>query len=66
MTAFKKGQSVSQVLPAPISGVVESFAFDPDTAEITVLVSYTDSEGNEQKRYFSENQLVAAKETAGA
>jgi len=60
MVAFTKGQAVVQVQAAPIEGVVESFAFDPDTANITVLVSYKDAEGNEQQRYFNQAELTAA------
>ena len=46
--SFKKGDSVIQVLPAPIKGTVDGFALDQDTGEVKVLVSYTDSEGNVQ------------------
>ena len=66
MVAFTKGQAVAQVQAAPIEGVVESFAFDPNTANITVLVSYKDAEGNDQQRYFNESELVALPVTAGA
>ena len=66
MVAFTKGQAVVQVQAAPIEGVVESFAFDPDTANITVLVSYKDAEGNDQQRYFNQSELAAAPVTAGA
>lgn len=59
MVAFVKGEAVTQVLPAPIEGVVESFAFDSDTGNITVLVSFVDADGNDQQRYFQQSELVA-------
>jgi len=60
MTAFTQGQKVTQVLPAPITGTVEKFSFDENTAEITVLVSYQDAEGNDQQRYFKQSEIQAA------
>jgi len=56
---LKNGQSVTQILPAPIQGTVEGFAFDSSTGEITVLVSYVDSDGETQQRYFKQSELAA-------
>lgn len=58
--SFKKGDSVTQVLPAPIKGTVDGFALNQDTGEVKVLVSYTDSEGNVQSGYFSQSAFEAA------
>ena len=66
MVAFVQGQAVTQILPAPIQGVVESFAFDPKTANITVLVSYKDAEGNTQQRYFNQSELEVVPASAPA
>ena len=60
MTTFTKGQQVSQIITAPIVGTVEKFAFDENTGERTVLVSFTDAEGNDQVRYFKETEITAA------
>lgn len=59
MVAFVKGQAVTQVMPQPIQGVVEAFGFDPNTGNVNVLVSYTDADGNDQQRYFNQDELVA-------
>lgn len=59
MVDFVKGQAVTQVLPAPIEGTVEAFAFDSETGNITVLVAFKDAEGNDQQRYFQQSELVA-------
>ncbi|OYW78884.1 MAG: hypothetical protein B7Z19_06345 [Polynucleobacter sp. 32-46-5] len=58
MVAFVQGEAVTQVMPNAIKGTVNSFAFDPNTGKITVLVDYTDADGNSQQRYFSQDELV--------
>lgn len=60
MTAFTKGQEVSQIVTAPIVGTVEKFSFDENTGEITVLVTYKDADGNDQQRYFKQSEITAA------
>ena len=60
MVAFVQGQAVKQILPAPIEGTVDAFGFDPNTGNITVLVSYKDAEGNDQQRYFNQSEIEAA------
>ena len=59
MTTFTKGQEVSQIISAPIVGTVEKFAFDENTGERTVLVSYEDADGEVQTRYFKETEIAA-------
>ena len=59
MTTFTKGQEVSQIISAPIVGVVEKFAFDENTGERTVLVAFKDENGDDQKRYFKETEIAA-------
>lgn len=60
MVAFVQGEEVTQVLPAPIQGIVEGFGFDPNTGNVTVLVSFKDAEGNDQQRYFQQSELMAS------
>lgn len=55
---FTKGQAVTQVLPAPITGTVAGFSLDQENGEVLVLVSYTDAEGNVQSRYFKQSELA--------
>lgn len=56
---FTNGQAVTQVLPAPIKGTVAGFGFDPMTGNVTVLVNYTDAEGNAHQQYFQQSDLAA-------
>lgn len=56
---FTNGQAVTQVLPAPIKGTVAGFGFDPQTGNVTVLVNYTDAEGNTHSQYFQQADLIA-------
>lgn len=58
MTAFTKGQTVTQVLPAPISGEVAGFSLDQENGEVLVLVTYTDAQGETQSRYFKQSELA--------
>ena len=57
---FTNGQKVTQIMHAPIEGTVAGFGFDPSTGTVTVLVSYTDAEGNDQQRYFQQSELAAS------
>lgn len=58
--SFKKGDKVIQVLQAPIEGVVDGFALDQNTGEVTVLVEYTNASGEVHQRYFHADELNAA------
>lgn len=60
MPIFTKGQAVTQVVAAPISGVVEKFAFDEETGDITAMISYQDADGETQYRYFKVTEITAA------
>jgi len=55
---FTKGQTVTQVLPAPISGEVAGFSLDQENGEVLVLVSYKDADGESQTRYFKQSDLA--------
>jgi hypothetical protein len=57
MTAFTKGQSVKQVLPAPIEGTVAGFSLDQENGEVLVLVEYTDADNQTHSRYFKQSEL---------
>ena len=59
MVNFVQGEAVTQVLPNPIQGTVLGFGFDPNTGNVTVLVGYKDADGNDQQRYFQQNELEA-------
>lgn len=56
---MKKGDTVRQVMPAPIQGVVVAKEFDDSIDEFRFLVSFTDAEGSTQERWFSESQVEA-------
>jgi hypothetical protein len=56
---FKNGDSVVQVMPAPISGVVARFVFDEISGEISYVVNSVDSDGVAHERVFSANDLQA-------
>jgi hypothetical protein len=57
--AFTNGQTVVQVLPTAITGTVDGFGFDSVTGVVTVLVGYKDADGNDQQRYFQQNEIDA-------
>ncbi len=58
---FKKGAKVTQVVTAPISGVVDGFAVDQETGEVLVRVSYTNDAEESHLRYFRDSELAEAK-----
>lgn len=58
--SFKKGDAVTQILPAPISGVVAGFSLDQDTGEVLVLVNSVDADGIENTRYFKQSEVQVA------
>lgn len=58
MVAFVQGEAVTQVLPHPIQGTVLGFGFDPNAGNVTVLVGYEDADGNDQQRYFNQDELM--------
>lgn len=57
-TAFKKGDVVKVNTVAP-EGPVQSIGMDED-GTIRYLITWTDNNGVEQTRWFSEDSLVAA------
>lgn len=54
MAAIKKGDTVRQILPAPIVGVVQKFDVCQEHGTLQVLVEWpdTDGDGMPQSRYF--------------
>lgn len=56
-TQFKKGDVVRVNAVVP-QGPVEAFRMDEDGA-VFCLISWTDVDGNEQQRWFKEEQLTA-------
>ncbi len=57
-TKFQKGEVVKLNVPAP-QGPVEALRMTEDGV-IQYLVSWTDADGNEQQRWFDEDQLTGA------
>lgn len=57
-TQFKKGDVVKLAAVVP-SGPVEALRMDED-GNVFYLVSWTDLDGNEQHRWFAEDQLITA------
>lgn len=58
MAAFKKGDKVTQVLPEPISGEVDSFSVDQETGDVQIKVVWVDNEGITHERFFVESELT--------
>lgn len=57
-TLFQKGQNVKTVAVVP-EGPVQALRMDED-GKFFYLISWTDSAGQEQQRWFEESELVAA------
>lgn len=62
MTQFKKGDAVKQIMPAPITGIVDRFAFDATTGDVDVVVQRTDAEGHVHETVFGANEIELAGE----
>ena len=56
---FKKGDKVSQVLPAPVVGEVAGFDVDQETGTLQVRIEWTDANGDVNVRHFNPDQLQA-------
>lgn len=54
---LKKGAAVRQTLPQPISGEVIDAVYDADTGEFRYLVRWTEADGRESSRWFTENEV---------
>jgi hypothetical protein len=59
MAAFKKGDAVRQIVPAPIEGVVTGFHVDQETGDMQFRVEWANAEGEACGRYFTAAQLQA-------
>lgn len=61
MAQFKKGDTVRQIMPAPIVGTVQRYDVDQETGDVQILVVWPDADGDghEESRYFREDQLEA-------
>ena len=57
-TAFKKGDNVKLISVVP-EGPVKALRMDED-GNFFYMVEWTDADGNDQQRWFKEDQLVAA------
>lgn len=58
MAAFKKGDAVRQVVPAPIEGVVAGFQVDQETGAVQYRVEFQDGEET-RERFFTAEQIEA-------
>ncbi len=56
MSKFKKGDTVVQVLPEPIKGIVSGFSVDQETGDVLVSVTWDEGE-HKHIRHFTEDQL---------
>jgi hypothetical protein len=56
MVQVKKGDTVRQILPAPIEGTVVGFNADQETGALQVCVEYQ-ADGETRQRYFDSNQI---------
>jgi hypothetical protein len=54
---FKTGAQVKQILPAPITGVVQEATIAGD--EVVYKVGWTSPDGHEESRFFNEDQIEA-------
>ena len=62
MAQFKKGDTVRQILPAPIVGTVERYEVDQETGDLQVLVTWPDADGDghAESRYFKASEVELA------
>lgn len=61
---FKRGDTVEQVMPAPIVGVVKELEFNGDDIQYTL--EYTGADGEVHVQPFTEHQLQAVTKKEGA
>jgi hypothetical protein len=57
-SAFKKGDVVRQVMPAPIEGTITGFHVDQETGEVQFCVEHV-VDGETRQRYFEAGDLEA-------
>lgn len=55
--SFKRGDTVRQIVPAPIVGTVAELAVSGDS--VIARVEWTDEQGQHQTRWFEEAQIEA-------
>jgi uncharacterized Zn ribbon protein len=60
MSMFRKGDSVVQIVDAPIAGVVTGFDVDQETGVRQIRVVYGDKEGAIHERHFREDEIELA------
>lgn len=58
MPKFKKGDAVRQIAPV-ITGEIAGVQYSDATEELEYLVNWTDGNGDEQSRWFTEADLEA-------
>ena len=63
---FKKGDKVTQVVAAAITGEVIGFALDQESGQVQAMVEYTDPAGDVHTRFFEQGELVATPEVSAA
>lgn len=61
---YKVGDRVRQILPAPLTGVVEKFEFDASKGDIRVIIKVDQAEDAEHERLhgFTEEEVELIKE----
>lgn len=63
MKNVKKGDSVVQVQPKPIEGVVVGFGLCQETGTVSVKVQYTDADDEVHERYFKQDEVTLIEPT---
>lgn len=58
--AIKLGDTVRQIVPAPIVGTVAKKQFDESSDSFQFLVEDTDADGQVHSRWFTESQIEGA------
>lgn len=61
---MEEGNKVRQIAPV-IEGTIVDTEYDKSTKALRHLVEYTDAEGDEHQRWFSESELELVEEKGG-
>lgn len=54
---FTKGQTVTQIVPAPIVATVSGYAVDQETGALQVQVEWLDADGSTHVKFFNETEI---------
>jgi uncharacterized protein (UPF0303 family) len=54
---YKLGDSLKQVMPAPVTGIVTDISINTNDIQYTIM--YTDDAGHDHEMHFTEDQVEA-------